>query len=63
MSQSSVVVTLIKSPHHRRPEHRATLRALGLRKIGATRTHTVTPVIQGMIRKVGYMLKVEGSTK
>ncbi len=59
MSESKVKVTLIKSPFGRIPAHRGTLRALGLRKIGAVRTHTVTPVLKGMIQQVYYMIKVE----
>jgi len=59
MSEKSIKVTLVRSPLHRAPDHRATLRALGLRKIGATRTHKFTPVIRGMVRKVGYMLNIE----
>ncbi|MGZ8201712.1 MAG: 50S ribosomal protein L30 [Burkholderiales bacterium] len=43
-----------------RPEHRACVRGLGLRK----RNHTVevidTPSTRGMITKVAYLLKVEG---
>lgn len=59
MSGSKVTVTLIKSPIGRKPEHVKVLRSLGLRKTGASREHTLTPVIQGMIRKVNYLLKVE----
>jgi len=54
-----VVVTLEKSPIGRIPAHRGTLRALGLRKRGATRKHKLTPVIVGMLRQVGYLVKVE----
>ena len=62
MSDKKVNITLLRSPHHGRPKHRANLRALGLRKIGAQRTHTLTPVIQGMINKVNFMIKVEDAS-
>lgn len=59
MSDKKVTVTLEKSPIGRKPEHRATLRALGLRKRGAKRVHTLNPSVKGMIQQVGYLLKVE----
>jgi large subunit ribosomal protein L30 len=62
MSNKKVNITLLRSPHHGRPNHRANLRALGLRKIGVTKSHTLTPVIQGMIKKVYFMIKVEDAS-
>ncbi len=59
MSESFVNITLVKSPIGRNPIHRKTLRALGLRKVNATRKHKVTPVTNGMIKQVEYLLKVE----
>lgn len=59
MSESIVIVTQVKSGIGRLPKHRATLRALGLRKMGATREHKLTPVIQGMLKQVEYLVKVE----
>ena len=59
MSDKKVKVTLVKSAIGRKPEHRATLRALGLRKTNAVRIHTLNPAVKGMIQQVGYMLKVE----
>jgi len=56
---SKVNVTLVKSPYGRNPVHRNTLRALGLRRLGQNRIHTISPVTQGMIRQVSYLLKVE----
>ena len=41
------------------PRHRGTLRALGLGRIGKTREHDVTPALQGMLRKVRHLVKVE----
>jgi large subunit ribosomal protein L30 len=54
-------VTLVKSLIGTRPEHRACVRGLGLRK----RNHSVdvidTPATRGMINKVSFLLKLEGS--
>ncbi|MGH8712927.1 MAG: 50S ribosomal protein L30 [Casimicrobiaceae bacterium] len=51
-------VTLVRGLMGKKPDHRATVRGLGLR----WRSHTVevadTPEIRGMIGKIGYMLAV-----
>ena len=36
-----------------------TMRALGLRRINQTVEHTDSPVLQGMLRKVANLVKVE----
>ncbi len=60
MSEKKVSVTLVKSPIGRIPKHVKTLRALGLRKIGARRTHSPgNPAVAGMIKQVEYLLKIE----
>lgn len=59
MSERSVKVTLIRSPIGRNPRHQATVRALGLRKMNATRIHKMSPNVAGMIKQVDYMLKIE----
>jgi large subunit ribosomal protein L30 len=52
-------VTLVKSLIGTKPEHRACVRGLGLRR----RNHTVevidTPANRGMINRVSYLLKYE----
>ena len=56
----TIKVTLVKSLIGTRPEHRACVRGLGLRR----RNHTVevadTPAIRGMINRVSYLLRYEG---
>jgi len=52
-------VTLIKSRYGRLPKHRATIAALGLRKINSTKEFSDTPNIRGMINQVSYLLRVE----
>lgn len=56
---SSVKITLVKSLIGTRQSHRATAVGLGLRRRSSTRTLNNTPEIQGMIRKINYLLKVE----
>lgn len=51
-------VKQIKSPIGSKPKQRATLRALGLRKMNAERIHDDTPVIRGMIFSVVHMVEV-----
>ncbi|MDR1166427.1 MAG: 50S ribosomal protein L30 [Deltaproteobacteria bacterium] len=58
-SERKIIVTQVKSVIGRLPSHRATVRALGLKKIGQSKAHDATPAIRGMINKVSYLLKVE----
>jgi len=51
-------ITLKKSPIGRVPQHRKTVRALGLTKLNRTVRLKETPAIRGMIRQVGYLLEV-----
>jgi large subunit ribosomal protein L30 len=54
----TVQVTLVRGLMGKKPDHRATVRGLGLK----WRMHTVelqdTPQTRGMINKIGYMLRV-----
>ncbi|HBM81680.1 MAG: 50S ribosomal protein L30 [Clostridiales bacterium] len=52
-------ITLVKSLIGRKDDHIATARALGLRKINKTVEFEDTPQVRGMIKKIGYLLKVE----
>ena len=52
-------ITLKQSMIGRNQRQRATVKALGLRKIGQTVTHDDTPQIRGMIHKIDFMLDVE----
>ena len=58
--QKTIKVTLVRSLIGTKPEHRACVRGLGLRR----RNHTVevidTPSNRGMINRVSYLLKTEG---
>lgn len=52
-------ITLTKSLIGRKDDHIATVKALGLRKIGKVVEKEDTPQIRGMVNKVSYLLKVE----
>jgi len=55
-----IKVTLVKSVIGTKPEHRATVRGLGLRRINHTVEVQDTPSNRGMINAVSYLLKCEG---
>lgn len=48
----------VKSKIHRKKDHKATLRALGITRMGQTVYHQDNPVIRGMVNKIAYMLDV-----
>lgn len=52
-------ITLVRSTIGKIPKHRATVRALGLKKLNSFVIQENTPMIQGMINAIGYMVKVE----
>jgi large subunit ribosomal protein L30 len=54
-----VKVTLIRSTIGQKPEKRATVRSLGLKKINSTVEHNANPAILGMIAAVAHLVKVE----
>ncbi len=51
-------ITLKKSGIGRPPQHRRTLKALGLTRLNKTVRLQETPAIQGMVRQVGHLLHV-----
>jgi large subunit ribosomal protein L30 len=56
---SKVRITQIRSQIGQTERHRGTLRALGLGRIGNTSEQEDGPVLQGMLRKVRHLVKVE----
>jgi len=52
-------VTLVKSPISHNPANRATVRALGLHRIGETVEINDTPAVRGMVRAVRFLVTVE----
>lgn len=56
----TVKVTLVRSLIGTRPEHRASVRGLGLRRINHTVELVDGPAVRGMINKVSYLVRCEG---
>ena len=56
---SKVKITLVRSPINRNKQAKATVKALGLRKMHQSIIHEDTPPLRGMINSVSYMLKEE----
>lgn len=55
---SKVKITLVKSPIDKPKRQKATLKALGFRKMHQTVEHENNPQIQGMIRVVQHLVQV-----
>ncbi|MBS0616715.1 MAG: 50S ribosomal protein L30 [Spirochaetes bacterium] len=54
-----VRITQTRSAIRKSDKQKATLMALGLRRVGMAREHAVTPQLQGMLKKVDFLVKVE----
>lgn len=52
-------VTLVKSTIGCLEKQKATVEALGLQKIGSSKIHKDGPVLQGMLKVVSHLVKVE----
>ena len=60
MADRKIKVTLVKSVIGTKQDHRATVRGLGLRRLNSSAMLEDTPSVRGMIKKVNYLVKVEG---
>ncbi len=59
---SSIVrVTQVRSPIGQSQKHRGTLRSLGLGRIGRSAEHAVTRELEGKLRHVAHLVKIEES--
>jgi large subunit ribosomal protein L30 len=56
-------ITLIKSPIGYSETHKATVRALGLRRMHQTVEQVDSPSLRGMIAKIRHLVNVVGSTE
>ena len=52
-------ITLTKSTNGAKKNQIATVKALGLKKIGSTVVKQDNPAVRGMIKTVSHMIKVE----
>lgn len=56
---AKIKVTQVKSTIDRSKRQKATIQALGLRRINHSVVHEGTPQILGMVAKVNHLVKVE----
>ena len=59
MAEKTLKITLVKSPIASIPKQRATVEALGLRKLHQTVELPDNGAVRGMIFKVNHLVKVE----
>lgn len=52
-------ITLVKSGIGYSVRHKATLKALGLRRLHQTVEHNDTPTMRGMLAKISHLIEVE----
>jgi large subunit ribosomal protein L30 len=56
---ATVKITQVKSTIGETRKHRGTLRSLGLGRIGSQAEHAVGPALEGKLRHVAHLVKVE----
>ena len=59
MAKKMLKITLVRSPIGNTERHKATIRALGLHKIGQTVEQPNSLSVRGMIAKVNHLVQVE----
>jgi large subunit ribosomal protein L30 len=52
-------ITWVKSSIGYSRRQKATIRALGLKRLGQTVEQKDTPVVRGMVNKVGHLVEIE----
>ncbi|MDR4651717.1 MAG: 50S ribosomal protein L30 [Nitrosomonas sp.] len=58
-SEKTIKITLVKSLIGTKNKHRSIVKGLGLKKINSTAKLKNTDSVQGMIKKVNYLIKCE----
>ena len=59
MAKKTITIKLKKSVIGGSPKQKATVKGLGLRKIGSSKTLENTPAVRGMIKKVIHLLDIQ----
>ena len=59
MSEQKLRIKLVKSGIGYSRQHKGTIRALGLRRLGDVVEQANTPAIRGMIDKVSHLVQVD----
>jgi len=57
--EKKIKITLVRSPIGNTERHRATVRAIGLHRVGQTVEQTDTLSLRGMLAKVNHLVKIE----
>ncbi len=57
--QASLQVTLVRSPIGYSKKQKATLKAMGLKKVNQTVTLTDNDAVRGMVNKVAHLVTVD----
>ncbi|MAT43924.1 MAG: 50S ribosomal protein L30 [Anaerolineaceae bacterium] len=58
-AKKMIKITYVRSAIGNTERHKATIRALGLRKLGQFVVQEDSPTIRGMLRKVNHLVTVE----
>lgn len=58
-SNKTIYVTLVRSPIGYTKDQKATVLALGLRRMHQTIEHKDTPALRGMVQKIIHLVQVE----
>jgi len=56
---AKIKISLVRSTIGALPKHRATVRSLGLRKIGSSTVQENSPAVLGMVKAVSHLVSVE----
>jgi large subunit ribosomal protein L30 len=56
---AKIEITLVRSTIHQKPQMRATVRSLGLRKIGSSTVKEATPAVLGMVNTVKHLVSAK----
>jgi len=56
---AKIRIRLVRSTIKALPNQRATVRSLGLRKIGSSTEKEVNPAVMGMVKTVAHLVSVE----
>jgi large subunit ribosomal protein L30 len=57
--EKKIKITLVRSPIGNTERHRATVRAIGLHRVGQTVEQTDSLSLRGMLAKVNHLVKIE----
>ena len=59
--ENRIAIVQVRSAIGRKSDQKATLRALGIRRLHQRVVHADTPQIRGMVFKVAHLVKVESA--